>query len=406
MKHRAEEPVHHWFWNQDAVDGVNWEDWDRLIQKTGRPSVFLDSRMMRAMLSASDRNVAAVFWTLEGRMIGLGLVEDAQAESVNLSSHIKSKGWFDAVSKLLHGRSGRLRFSVRVIGTVLGSGEHAIRFDSDVSPVEQIRCLENNVFSSKSNWGTKVPNVAMFKDVIIAPDVARGSEFKRWTPLEFDPEMVVYVNPEWKDFAAYMAELNTKSRTKIKRILALSEAFEMEDWSLDQLEERGEELIAMYRQVFERSGFRLGSLHLGELIESKRMWGDAFIIKVYKLEGAAVGFQCAFVTREATEAFFVGFDPELRKSHAIYQRMLLEFIRMGIQGGSTEIHMGRTALDVKSSVGALPRRLRCEVRFRNPLAHQIVQAFTKGYKPANIKLKRPWKETSFPVVRHSKIHSI
>ena len=28
-------------------------------------------------------------------------------------------------------------------------------------------------------------------------------------------------------------------------------------------------------------------------------------------------------------SFFVGFDPELRKTHAVYQRMLVEFICLG-----------------------------------------------------------------------------
>ena len=40
---------------------------------------------------------------------------------------------------------------------------------------------------------------------------------------------------------------------------------------------------------------------------------------------------------EETEAFFVGFDPELRKTHAIYQRMLVEFIWGWSAGASGSI---------------------------------------------------------------------
>ena len=42
---------------------------------------------------------------------------------------------------------------------------------------------------------------------------------------------------------------------------------------------------------------------------------------------------------------------------------------------------GAKALEIKSSVGALPRRLMCEVRFRNPLFHAVVNRYTQGYNP-------------------------
>ena len=54
---------------------------------------------------------------------------------------------------------------------------------------------------------------------------------------------------------------------------------------------------------------------------------------------------------EETEAFFVGFDPELRKTHAIYQRMLVEFICLGVERGSRRVNMGRTALRLSPQWG-------------------------------------------------------
>ena len=396
-----------WHWNESALDAVPWDAWDQLIADSNRPSVFLDSRMMQSLLSAKTRNVAALIWRKEGQLKGLALVEDAQAESVNLAGHIESRSWvFDTVSRLLHGKSGRWKFSVRVIGTTLGSGDHGFRFASDIVAEQQQVCLEKTMFRSPSNWGNAIPRVVMVKDKAIPAERTKTPLFRGWTPLEFDPEMVVNLDPSWQSLDDCMPSLVTKARTKFKRIQSLSKDFQMESWSAEQLESQGQDLIELYRLVFERSGFRLGSLHLDELVASKRFWGDAFVVLVYSLEGEQVGFQCAYATPEATEAFFVGFKPELTKSHAIYQRMLLEFMGLGIASGSREVRMGRTALDVKSSIGALPRRLQCDVKFRNPMAHAIVHAFTKGYAPVHMELKRSWKADAFPVKRHSEITSV
>jgi hypothetical protein len=396
-----------WYWNENAVNHVPWTEWDQLLLDSKSSSTFLDSRMIRALLNSSSRNVAAVEWRFKGVLKGIALVEDTVAESVDLSKHVDGKSFvFNLISRLLHGRSGRLGFSVRVMGTSLGSGDHAFRFLPEIATEQRQRCVEGTMFFSSSDRGSKIPPVVMAKDTVISGDSQKSPLFPGWTSMEFDPEMIVYLDPLWNSIEDCMPFLVTKSRTKFKRVQELSKDFQVEDWSLEQLEEGGALLIDLYRSVFDRSGFRLGSLHLEELIESKRFWGDAFVVSVYVLDEQNVGFQCAYVTLDATEAFFVGFRPELIKSHAIYQRMLLEFVQLGISAGSKEVRMGRTALDVKSSIGALPRRLQCDVKFRNPLLHFVVQTFAKRFSPLPPDLKRAWKGGSFPLQRHLEINTV
>ena len=395
-----------WHWNEEAVDAVEWRLWDELIHRSGKPSIYLDSKMMKSILSSNTRDLAAVVWKQNGRVIGVALVEDAEAESIDLDKHIDSKrSWFSGISKILHGSKGRFVFRVRVIGPVLGSGLHSYRWAEAISNAEQRRRLTESIFKSKSNTGASLPHVAMLKDVPIHYGGRRKQLYPGWIPLEFDPEMLLHLNPEWSTIEDYMQQLNTKSRTKIKRVLRVSSAFVVSKWSAQKLAGQADNLIDLYSKVFDRSGFRLGKLHAQELLESKRFWGDDFIVLGYELEGELVGFQCAYRTQHEIEAFFVGFRPELVKSHAIYQRMLIEFTRIGIESGCTRVNMGRTALDVKSSIGALPRRLQCDVRFRNPIFHRIAERFTRGFDPADPGLKKAWKANSFAVQHHSEFHS-
>jgi len=403
----ADETEATWHWGPDAINAVNWSAWDAFLTAAAQPSVFLDGRMMRALLQAPDRPVAAVQWKRDGSLIGMACIEDTTAESVNLDSHVQSeRSWFSGISKLLHGKDGRFQFRVRVVGTVLGSGEHGQCWSPKISAEEARRLLTETVFQPHRLNGVQVPRVVMIKDQPIQGSDRREVQHQGWTPLEFDPEMLFHVNPEWNHFDDYMQGLKTKSRTKIKRIMALSSDFELRTLSSTELAERCDELIALYQGVYERSGFRLGSLHAAELLSSKAEWGDDFVVTVYELDGELKGFQCAYVGSEETEAFFVGFDPELRKTHAIYQRMLVEFICLGVERGSKRVNMGRTALEIKSSVGALPRRLMCEVRFRNPFFHAVVDRYTRGYNPVAPKLRQPWKAESHALSAHSELHAL
>lgn len=394
-----------WVWDSSVLDDQFWTRWDALVASSGEPSAFLDSRMMKSLLEAKDRQVAAISWYKGSSLVGLACVEDTLAQSLNLDKHIESERfWFSAISKLIHGKSGRFSFQVRVLGTSLGSGDHGYRWALDIPESKQIEWMTKSLFKASGPNGNRPPKVSMIKDAPIYHSGQRQSRYRGWIPLEFDPEMIVHINPMWKSLEDYQAEMSTKFRTKVNRILKLSEAFEIREFSEKELEAQAPILIELYQEVFDRSGFRLGSLDADTLVQSKKNWGNQFIVKGYFIEGTLKGFQCAYLDRRDVEAFFVGFRPELLKSHAIYQRMLIEFIGMAIQSNRKRVNMGRTALEIKSTVGALPRRLQCEVRFRSKWLHAAVSWYTKGYNPAHAEIRRPWKENAFPVRRHSELH--
>ena len=120
--------------------------------------------------------------------------------------------------------------------------------------------------------------------------------------------------------------------------------------------------------------------------------GRRFSVIAYYLEDEMVGFQCGIVTCNTTEAFFVGFLQEENKLHFMYQRMLLEFIKQGIGKGSSKIAMGRTALDIKSSLGACPKRLMCHMKVGNIFVHMLTRAVAHTSSPKIPPLKRAWDD--------------
>ena len=71
--------------------------------------------------------------------------------------------------------------------------------------------------------------------------------------------------------------------------------------------------------------------------------------------------------------------------------MLLEFVQQGLDRGSSKISLGRTALDIKSSLGACPRRLSCHMKVNKPAIHFLLRVIAGASSPKIPQLKRAWK---------------
>jgi hypothetical protein len=373
-----------------------WASWDAHLQSN--PSAYLDSRSIKAALNIVQRQLQAVMWVDEdGVTVGIASIEDSRALSSSRGRFLKGdKPIFKLAQRYLYRGDGIFKFPVRVMGTVLSSGDHAFRFTPDF-PQALLFDAIHTALSLLSSDGTPPPKSTLVKDhyaTVPWPTKIAGSSLwhKSWIDLEFDPVMEVDLKAEWKTFEDYSAALRKKSRTKIRRILRGSEELELKNLSLEEVEKSANELYDLYCQVYDRAGFKLGMLYPEDLIELKRNWGEDFPVIAYYLDGELVGFQCGILTPDVTEAFFVGFSVEENKLHFMYQRMLIEFIIQALGKGSKRIALGRTALDIKSSLGACPKRLVCHMKIDRPLVHSLTRAIALASSPKIPSLKRAWDD--------------
>ena len=80
--------------------------------------------------------------------------------------------------------------------------------------------------------------------------------------------MLFFVDPAWNRFDDYMQGLKTKSRTKVKHHAVRD--FELRALSGDELAERCDELIALYKVYMNAPGFAWGRCMRGNCSPPKR----------------------------------------------------------------------------------------------------------------------------------------
>lgn len=353
--------------------------WDALAAPN---SVFLKRSYCEGLLAAAGEVDCRFAWFVKGgALVGIAVFQTAMAEALIANDNGSPR--FLQMAKSLFGTS-RIARRILILGNSFATGEHGFAFVPTVpvnTRIALVSAAADGIVQTEKNAGNKLSAV-LVKDFFDG-DLNNPKAFKEngYGPIRQEPTLLMPLPSGWKSFDDYLAALNTKYRTKAKAAMQRSQSLELRVLSSAEIEERADELYALYDNVRRRAEFRIGSLNKRALPELAKRMDDDFQVTGYFLEGKLVGFQSAFRNCHCLDAHFVGFDYELNHRYAIYPRMLYGFIKMGIEGGYKRINFGRTATEIKSTVGAVPVDMHCYIRHTVKAKNVVLQIFANCVDP-------------------------
>ena len=173
-----------------------------------------------------------------------------------------------------------------------------------------------------------------------------------------------------------------------------SAMLKIEDITLDNIEELLPEMTALYKKVSSKADFNLGDFNLETYIHLKEKLKDNYLLKAYFLNGKVVGFMSGIINQNSLDAHFVGIDYLLNKEYAIYQRMLYDYIKIAIKKRIKVLNFGRTASEIKSSIGAVPQDLTMYIRHKKSIKNRILRLFLQKIEPTPFHQKFPFKKVT------------
>ena len=148
--------------------------------------------------------------------------------------------------------------------------------------------------------------------------------------------------------------------------------------------------------VASNANFNLGSFNLETYKDLKERFGDDYILKTYWLDDKIVGFISGVINQKSLDAHFVGIDYNLNRAYAIYQRMLYDYIEIAINKKLETVNFGRTASEIKSSVGAEPQGLTMYLRHKKSIKNRILKLLLQRVQPTAFQQKLPFKTVKNP----------
>lgn len=338
---------------------------------------FLSPDYLRAVEQAPPKGVTPYYIVFFKEEIPVGiayiqLIEFRADESLQWP---EATGFIPRLSQAFRKMALRLlRFRLLHLGNALLTGPRGYSFLPEMMEEQEFQAMLAAAFPEMRKYLQRQGRPAQ---AFVVKDIPEDAAAALWTEkgyaeLCFLPNMIFAIDPAWKSFDDYLAGLHSKYRVRARRAFRLLDGVKVRELSEREIVLRQEELYELYQSVARSVTFNMTTLDPGYFTSLKSELGEAFHLTGYFLEGKLVGFYTTIENEQELEAHFIGFDPVINRDYQLYLNMLFQMIRDGIELGASTISFARTAMEIKSSVGAAPEEFKCYIRHQSPFVNALV----------------------------------
>lgn len=209
----------------------------------------------------------------------------------------------------------------------------------------------------------------------------RVYDFSNMYEFTTQPNMILYCNENWRTAEDYSASLSKKYRDQFKRARKKFEGIQVKNLSYEEVVAQEEIIYSLYHYVAKNAPFNTFFLAKNYFSTLKGQCGNRFQIFGYFLQEKLIGFHTLLLNEDTLETYFLGYDESLQKEKMLYLNMLYNMSEYGIANGFKRIIFGRTALEIKSSVGAIPVPMSGFIYHTNPWINRFMKIIFKQLEP-------------------------
>ena len=276
------------------------------------------------------------------------------------------------------------------------SGEHCFAYSEKIKREDAFSILEkiSSVVSKEEKLRGTI-SATLIKD-FYTEYLPKAKELEENKFIEFtvEPNMIIEIPKGLSGLNDYIDLYAKKYRNRAKNIFKSSEQIIRKDFSIEDLKMYNIQMYALYEQVFMHAKFKLVKLAIDYFYEMKKNFADAFFVTGYFLENKLVAFDSGYHLPDNTlEAHYIGIDYEINKEYELYQNILYHLIDIAIATKKNRLNLGRTASEIKSTVGAKAHNLVCYIKPQNTVSKVILNPFINFLQPAEWIPRNPFKET-------------
>lgn len=301
--------------------------------------------------------------------------------------NIKLKMW---LKRRIHAMFCRDHINIMFCGNIFLSGEHGIFIKTGTNKIQVADAISKGI---KRLMKQTSPLHAVFVKDFLQNSRDWTDRFQQhgFSAMHVEPNMIIQLDKNWQSFEDYKNALKSKYRVKVNKADSKSAALEAKLFCEADFATHKNELQQLYENTIANANFNAQVLNLNTYIKLRATYQEDFIVKAYFLDGQLVGFLTALLNNHHLDAHFIGLNYDLNKAHAIYPRILNDYIRIGIEKQASHINFGRTASEIKTTVGATPTELTCYIKHKRPFINHLIKPFIKRITLKDFKQHKPFK---------------
>ncbi len=384
----------------DNVPSINEAHWNKVI---GNKDGFLQLLYLRALENAPPSNMRFYYALIydEQNPVAAAYFQMLNFNAENLEGLLtedENGNCFSGFKKYLTNHIlksvDKVNMRLLICGNSFISGEHGFIHTPEITPDAAFDALADVIYriSNSEKLRGKVSAV-LIKD-FYKSTVKNAKELEEFRYHDFlvEPNMILKIKANWNTFEDYANALSKKYRNRAKKILSKGSVFERRLLSIEEIEKHSKKIHELYTNVLFKAKFRLAILPVNYFIEMHNKLKDNFQLTGYFFNEELVGFKSSFLLKYELEAHFVGMDYSINKEFELYQNILYDYVKEAILYKKNILHLGRTASEIKSNLGAKAYELTCYARHRNPLSNRIIRPLIDYLKPEEWTPRNPFKE--------------
>jgi hypothetical protein len=298
------------------------------------------------------------------------------------------------LERLTNSLKDKTKIRVLVCGHTHISGDHGFVYSSAITDNEAYHALADACYRIRraEKLRGKI-DLQLIKD-FYEDENKTSKQLKLFKYHEFkvDPNMILKIRPEWNSFDDYLGAMNTKYRKKALSVIKQGAELERRSLTEEEIKENYDVIQALYFNVANKAKVRINLFDTAYFIQLKKNLDDAFNFIAYYHDGEMVAFSTIIFWGDNCEAHAIGLNYDLNNELALYQNMLYDFVKTTFENKKSQLILGRTAMEMKSNIGAEPFDMYCYIRHSGPLLNRAVKPIFNYIKQTEWTQRNPFKE--------------
>ncbi|WP_294264044.1 peptidogalycan biosysnthesis protein [uncultured Chryseobacterium sp.] len=329
-----------------SVSGLP-QNWDTVI---GNHNIMLSAAYFRVLETSKPQNMNCFFvgFFEDEHLIGGALFQ--YLDFIRHKTFQKDEVW----CSLRNYAARKFSRDVMILGNNMLTGQNGFYFDPEkISTENMVSLLDSAVHKMQKE--IRKTSLIIYKDYRSEFfSFFQDSKHQNYFKFYVQPNMILQIRENWNTFEDYIRDFSTKYRTRVKNARKKLAGIEKRELNAGKVTKYRKEMSVLYKNVAENAPFNTFFLKENHFERMKEHLGNNFKVFGYFSDQKLIGFYTLILNNDDVDTYFLGYDKEIQKENQIYLNMLLDMAGFAIDHQFKRILFGRTALEIKSTIGAEP----------------------------------------------------
>jgi predicted N-acyltransferase len=298
------------------------------------------------------------------------------------------------VGKLKNKIKDKAKVRVLVCGHTHLSGDHGFIYSPDITYKEAYHALADAGYQIRRSEKLRGKiSLQLIKDFY-------EGEFKtssylsvfKYRQFKVDPNMILKIRPDWKSFDDYLNAMNNKYKKKALSVIKKGAELKRKSLTAEEIQTESDKIQKLYLNVADKAKVRINHFDVSYLLQLKLNLKEEFDLLAYYLNDEMVGFSTMIYWGNNCEAHAIGINYDYNNQYGIYQNILYDDVKVAIERKKSALIFGRTAMEMKSNIGAEPSEMYCYVRHSGPLLNRALKPVFNYIKQTEWTQRNPFKD--------------